>query len=72
MTLYCGIDLNGNHSVIDPEEVIEMGVNFIEDTIDEVKLDEHGDIAFLVTQDRGELEADYLIDCTGFRGPLIQ
>jgi hypothetical protein len=48
------------------------GVNRIEDTIIEVKQAENGDIASVVTEHSGEISADFFVDCTGFRGLLIQ
>ena len=48
-----------------------MGVKRIIDTIDEVKVNEQGGIASVLSRAHGELKADLYIDCTGFRARLI-
>ena len=53
-------------------KAMAAGVNFIEDTIAEVKLHENGDIRSVVTEEHGEVDADFFVDCTGFRGLLIR
>ena len=40
-------------------------------TVERAVLDDHGDIAKLVTTELGELEADLYVDCTGMRASLI-
>jgi tryptophan halogenase len=50
---------------------IEAGVQHIVDTIENVNLREDGAIGSLVSRNRGELDADLYIDCTGFRAQLI-
>jgi len=40
-------------------------------TVERAVLDDHGDIARLVTAELGELEADLYVDCTGLRASLI-
>ena len=50
---------------------IEHGVERIVDDVNEVKLREDGFIDHLVLKDRGILKGDLYIDCTGFRGLLI-
>jgi tryptophan halogenase len=41
------------------------------DDVAEVKLREDGGIASVVTQEHGEIKGDLFVDCTGFRGLLI-
>lgn len=53
-------------------KAIERGVRFIEDTVLEARLHENGEVAAVVTENHGELAADWFVDCTGFRGLLIQ
>ena len=48
-----------------------LGVRRIEATVDQVRLDDTGAIAAVVTHEAGELTADLYIDCTGFRARLI-
>jgi len=48
-----------------------LGVRRVEATVDQVKLDDMGAIASVVTREAGELTADLYIDCTGFRARLI-
>ena len=50
---------------------IKRGVRQITDDVADVKLREDGSIAYLVTKDHGNIDADLYIDCTGFRGLLI-
>ncbi len=48
-----------------------MGVEHVLATVQNVELDEHGAIAAVVTAEKGRLQADLYIDCTGFRAALI-
>jgi tryptophan halogenase len=48
-----------------------LGVKRLVDTIDDVRLDEHGAISSLKARANGELSADLYVDCTGFRARLI-
>lgn len=48
-----------------------LGVNLIDDQVLSVESSESG-IAALKTEQNGELRADLYIDCTGFKGLLIQ
>jgi tryptophan 7-halogenase len=50
----------------------ERGVTRIVDHVTDVRLNEGGDIAAILTRDGRELSADFFIDCTGFRGLLIE
>jgi tryptophan halogenase len=50
---------------------IKHGVEQIVDDVEEVKLRENGFIDHLVLKEQGNLKADLFIDCTGFRGLLI-
>jgi flavin-dependent dehydrogenase len=47
------------------------GVKQIHDEVQEVALAEDGSIDHLVTRQNGNLRADLYVDCTGFRGLLI-
>jgi tryptophan 6-halogenase len=47
------------------------GVRQIKDEVAEVGLREDGSIDHLVTREHGKLEGDLYVDCTGFRGLLI-
>lgn len=47
------------------------GVKQIHDEVQEVVLAEDGSIDHLVTRENGNLRADLYVDCTGFRGLLI-
>ena len=48
------------------------GVHHIRDDVDEVRLDEKGNVASLELRERGSLPIEFVIDCTGFRGLIIQ
>jgi tryptophan halogenase len=51
---------------------IPNGVNHIQDEVIDTLLNEYGEIDFLMTQNNGKLHADLYIDCTGFKGLLIE
>ncbi|WP_022685433.1 tryptophan halogenase family protein [Sphingomonas phyllosphaerae] len=53
------------------EQGIANGVEHLIDTVTEVRLDEAGAIASVLTERTGALHADLYIDCTGFRAELI-
>lgn len=50
---------------------VQRGVKHIVDDVVDVVLDERGWIDHVVTQEHGDLDADLYIDCTGFRGLLL-
>jgi flavin-dependent dehydrogenase len=47
------------------------GVRQVVDDVVEVKLRDNGDIDSVVTRDHGAIAGDLFVDCTGFRGVLI-
>ncbi len=47
------------------------GVEHILADVDDVELDERGYVAALQLRDRGRHEVEFVIDCTGFRGLII-
>jgi tryptophan halogenase len=47
------------------------GVRHVVDDVVDVRLDERGWIDHVVTTEHGELKGDLFIDCTGFRGMLL-
>ncbi|MFJ2909599.1 tryptophan halogenase family protein [Streptomyces sp. NPDC087228] len=49
----------------------DRGVQHIIDEVQEVKLDERGWISHIVTKEHGDIGGDLYIDCTGFRGVLL-
>ena len=50
---------------------VGWGVTHITDELENVELDQHGGIAALHTKQGRKLEAELFIDCSGFRGLLI-
>ena len=48
-----------------------LGVNHVLANVERVELDESGAIAGVVTRERGTLQADLYVDCSGFRAALI-
>jgi tryptophan halogenase len=50
---------------------MERGVRRVIDNIEHVAQDERGWIKHLVTKEHGEISGDIFVDCTGFRGMLI-
>jgi tryptophan halogenase len=49
----------------------EHGVRHVLDDVVDVRLDSHGYIDHVLTREHGELAGDLFIDCTGFRGMLL-
>ncbi|MGW2158911.1 tryptophan halogenase family protein [Nonomuraea sp. NPDC001699] len=49
----------------------ERGVRHVLDDVVDVRLDERGWIDHVLTKEHGELSGDLFIDCTGFRGMLL-
>jgi hypothetical protein len=47
------------------------GVNHVRDEVVDVKLDERGYIASLQLKEKGDWPVELIVDCTGFRGLLI-
>lgn len=54
------------------QHAIKNGVRHIDDNVENVYLDKLGNIAVLATQNFGPIRGEYFIDCSGFRGLLIQ
>jgi hypothetical protein len=52
--------------------LLSMGLKHLTDTVDEVKLDDNGQITSVMTKDNGSQSADLFIDCTGFAARLIR
>ena len=50
----------------------ERGVKYVSCHVTQTNLKENGDIRSVATKERGEIEADFFVDCTGFAGLLIQ
>ena len=50
----------------------QRGVTLIQDTITDVKIKEFGDISHVITENHGEIKADFFVDCSGFKGLLIR
>ncbi|XVQ90080.1 tryptophan halogenase family protein [Microbispora siamensis] len=50
---------------------IGRGVTRVVDDVLETRLDERGWISHLVTREHGDVHGDLFVDCTGFRGLLI-
>lgn len=48
------------------------GINHLIGTIDDVVLNDNGDIDYVTSEGHGKLSADLFIDCTGFRARLIE
>jgi len=51
--------------------VERLGVELIKDDVVDIPVNGHGEIAHLVTENHGIIEADLYVDCTGFRSLLL-
>ncbi|QLQ40523.1 tryptophan halogenase family protein [Micromonospora robiginosa] len=49
----------------------QRGVTHVVDTVREVALDERGWVSHLETAEHGRIDGDIFVDCTGFRGLLV-
>ncbi|WP_199611145.1 tryptophan halogenase family protein [Flocculibacter collagenilyticus] len=54
------------------KHAISLGVKHIDDTITQVIANKVGDIALLNTEKHGPIRAGFFVDCSGFKGLLIQ
>ncbi|PCI60081.1 MAG: tryptophan halogenase [Gammaproteobacteria bacterium] len=54
------------------KKALEKGVNHIDDKVLSVETIADGSISHLITENSGELHADFFVDCSGFSGLLIQ
>ena len=54
------------------KKAVQRGVAHKSCHVSDVRLDERGDIAAVVTKDGEAIAADFFVDCTGFAGLLIQ
>lgn len=50
---------------------VQRGVRHLQDHVVRVDVQEDGNIRSVVTEKEGAIEGDFFIDCTGFRGVLI-
>lgn len=50
---------------------VDRGVRRIVDEVQDVRLDERGWIDHVVTREHGQIHGDLFVDCTGFRGLLL-
>jgi tryptophan halogenase len=53
------------------EVCVARGVKHVRDNVVDVKLDDRGHVAALQLKDRGEWPIELVIDCSGFRGLII-
>lgn len=53
------------------QHALSLGVNLIDDEVTQVNSDAHK-ITSLITTNHGALNADFFIDCSGFKGLIIQ
>ncbi|MFL6140531.1 MAG: tryptophan halogenase family protein [Labedaea sp.] len=53
------------------KRAVRLGIRHVLDDVLDVALDERGFIDHLVTKNHGELRGDLYIDCSGFRGLLV-
>lgn len=54
------------------QHALNLGVNHINDSVINTVLDSNGNIAILQTQQHGTIRGDFFVDCSGFKGLLIQ
>lgn len=54
------------------KHAFKLGVQHIDDDVTDVICNKVGDIAILNTQQTGPIRGDFFVDCSGFKGLLIQ
>jgi len=54
------------------QHALSLGVNHVNDSVVNTIVDKHGNIAILQTQQHGAIRGDFFVDCSGFKGLLIQ
>jgi len=54
------------------EKAATLGVHHQVATVESIERNDHGDIAALLTQQGERISGDFFVDCSGFRGLLIQ
>ena len=52
--------------------VDKLGVQHIEATVSSVQLSDTGDVASLLLSNGDNIEGDFFVDCSGFRGAILQ
>jgi len=65
------LDANKFAAFLKKHCVEKLGVRHVVDDVEEVVLDQTGDVSHLRTAKSDELRADLFVDCTGFRALLI-
>ena len=62
----------GNFSEFLRQHAVDnLGVEFISAHVEQVNLDEHGYITSVDTREAGVVEADFYVDCSGFKSMLL-
>jgi tryptophan halogenase len=61
----------GKFAVLLATHAQSLGVERVVATVERVELREDGDVASVLTRERGSISADLYVDCTGFRAALI-
>lgn len=54
------------------EKLLESGVQWIDRQVMDVNLNEEGEVKSLVTDHNENIEADFFVDCTGFKSILLE
>lgn len=54
------------------KKAVSNGVVHLDDKVQDITLSSQGDITYLTTENSGNIYADFFIDCSGFKGLLIQ
>jgi 2-polyprenyl-6-methoxyphenol hydroxylase-like FAD-dependent oxidoreductase len=59
-------------AVLREHAVDVLGVEHLSHTVEHIELDQNGNVAALLVADDVRIEGDFFIDCSGFRGTIIQ
>ncbi|MCC2616308.1 tryptophan 7-halogenase [Aestuariibacter halophilus] len=54
------------------QHALKLGVQLIEDKVTDIQCNQRGQIAILNTESSGPVRGDFFVDCSGFKGLLVQ
>jgi len=65
------LDAGKFSELLKTHSINNLGVTHIVDTLEDINLDQHGGIETLELKERGLIQGDFFVDCTGFASLLL-